>query len=320
MPWNILVVDDEPINLEIICEFLDEPDYFLSTAENGEIAWTKLVAAYEDARAPIDIVLLDRMMPVLNGIELIRRIKGDPRFKAMPVIMQTAAAGTEEVREGIAEGAYYYLTKPYNPDALAAIVRSALSNVAERRRADRLASDTDDILGLMRRAEFEFRAPDEAQVLAGTLAGLCPEPATVALGLTELMMNAIEHGNLAISYAQKKFWLQSEIWLTELEKRASLPEYAGRVAVAEVDCSENEVVFTITDQGSGFDWRGYLAFDPDRACDPNGRGIAMARQVSFSRVEYQGEGNCVVAAVSRQHTRMDHEDAIGRPADAEDKE
>jgi hypothetical protein len=153
----------------------------------------------------------------------------------------------------------------------------------------------------MRRAEFEFRTHDEAQVLAGTLAGLCPEPATVALGLTELMMNAIEHGNLGISYGQKKVWLQTEIWLAELEKRRALPEYQDRAVIAEVRCSDSEVVFRITDQGGGFDWSSYLTFDPARACDPNGRGIAMACQVSFSRVEYQGRGNCVVATVNRRH-------------------
>lgn len=59
----------------------------------------------------------------------------------------------------------------------------------------------------------------------------------------------------------------------------------------------DRVSFTITDQGEGFDWRRFLNFDPERAFDPNGRGIAMARMMSFAEVEYQGKGNVVVATV-----------------------
>ena len=56
--------------------------------------------------------------------------------------------------------------------------------------------------------------------------------------------------------------------------------------------------FTISDQGAGFDWRRYLDFDPERVFDPNGRGIAMARQATFSSVEYLERGNIVVATIA----------------------
>jgi hypothetical protein len=53
----------------------------------------------------------------------------------------------------------------------------------------------------------------------------------------------------------------------------------------------------VIDQGAGFDWQRYLDFDPERATDPNGRGIAMARLMSFESLSYSGCGNCVVATV-----------------------
>ena len=87
-PWNILVVDDEPLNLEIICDVLDDSRYVVTTAVNGEEGWQMLLAA----PVPPDVIVLDRMMPVLNGIELLKRIKADSRFVDIPVVIQTAAS------------------------------------------------------------------------------------------------------------------------------------------------------------------------------------------------------------------------------------
>jgi anti-sigma regulatory factor (Ser/Thr protein kinase) len=123
-------------------------------------------------------------------------------------------------------------------------------------------------------------------------------PDLAATGLTELLVNAIEHGNLGISYAEKKRLRLEGGWNDEVARRQRLPEYRDREVRVRVarrpDCFE----FTVSDEGAGFDWRRYLDFDPERAADPNGRGIAMARLLSFSRLEYLGSGNAVVAAVA----------------------
>lgn len=297
MTWHILVADDEPLNLEIIGEFLDDPDYRLTFAENGEEAWSALLAGLEAEASPVELIVLDRMMPVLDGLSLLKRVKADPRFNMLPVIMQTAASSPEEVREGIEAGAYYYLTKPYQPEALHAIVRAALTDIEERRQAQIASSRHDDVLGLMTSAEFSFRSLEQAHMLAGSLATLCPEPGMAALGLTELLINAIEHGNLGISYAEKKALRQHEGWEREIARRLAMPEFNTLSACVRVTRGEHELVFQVEDQGDGFDWQRYMDFDPERAFDPNGRGIAMARQVSFSRIDYQGRGNIVVATV-----------------------
>jgi hypothetical protein len=111
------------------------------------------------------------------------------------------------------------------------------------------------------------------------------------------MVNAIEHGNLGISYQEKSLLKQEGDWEAEIQRRMSLPQFAGRVARVKAERVANAVVFTISDQGEGFDWQKYLAFDPSRAFDLNGRGIAMAKLISFSTLEYQGCGNVVVATV-----------------------
>jgi CheY-like chemotaxis protein len=289
--WHVLAVDDEPINLEIIAEALLDLDCQVDRAADGEEAWQQLETA--DA---YDLVILDRMMPRLDGLALLRRLKSDSRFRRLPVIMQTAAAAPDQVREGIEAGAYYYLTKPYDPRALLAIVRAALNEIGEHMRAMRAEAEV-GALGLAVRGEFRFRDLDQARVLASVLSGLCPDPTTAFIGLTELLINAVEHGNLGISYGEKRRLRLDNTWDEEVARRLEASQWRDRVVNVGFERADNEIRFVITDQGEGFDATNYLDFDPARACDPNGRGIAMARRLSFTELEFLGAGNIVVAHV-----------------------
>lgn len=99
---RLLVVDDEPFNLEIIAEHLDGDHYEIVTAADGEEAWGILREAEGD---DFDALILDRMMPRLDGLELLKRVKQEARFRHLPVIMQTAAAAKEQVLEGMPQAA-----------------------------------------------------------------------------------------------------------------------------------------------------------------------------------------------------------------------
>ena len=152
---------------------------------------------------------------------------------------------------------------------------------------------------LLTSAAFRFRLIEEAEMLAAQLAQYCPNPESAIIGLGELLVNAVEHGNLEISYAEKTRLKWENIWEEELERRLLLPQYRDRSASVHLEQGAAELIFTIDDAGQGFDWRDYLDFSADRAFDPNGRGIAMARKLSFSSLEYQGSGSTVVARISR---------------------
>ena len=297
--WRILVVDDEPLNLEIIGDVLDDPMYEVSNAENGEIAWQALLAT----ASPPHLVLLDRMMPVLDGIELLRRIKADKRFADIPVVMQSAASSSHQIAEGVAAGAWYYLPKPYAPRDLLTIVHAALTEVEEREAARRAVSNRLSVLELLDVAEFEFHTLQQAADLAISLAGFCPDPARAAMGLSELLVNAVEHGNLGITYDQKSEMRRADTWESEIQRRQSDPVLGARRVRVLFRRLADRLTFTVIDQGEGFDWRRYLEFDPGRAFDPNGRGIAMARQASFASLDYQDKGNIVVATIEK--SRMD---------------
>ena len=225
--------------------------------------------------------------------------------------MQTASDSPEEVAEGMAAGAWYYLAKPYNDIALSSITKAALSDRQNRLDLARLDTEIQGLLDMTHDASFHFRTPQQARQIAALLAKTCPDQTTVAMGLSELALNAIEHGNLGLTYEDKSHFLACGIWHEEVNRRLSEPGQQGRHAILEFNRLTDCLRFTIRDQGEGFDWSRFLEFDPSRAFDTHGRGIAMARQLAFSSLEFQGKGNVVVVTVAipekNSHSRpQDH--------------
>jgi len=148
------------------------------------------------------------------------------------------------------------------------------------------------------RGQFLFQSADEGQELALALSVGCARPEQVAFGLNELLLNAVEHGNLEISYAEKTKLVIAGTWAAEVQRRLELAEYRARRVVVDVDAVGDQVVFTIKDEGPGFAWEGYLELAAERATDPHGRGIALSMLMAFSSVTYQGRGNEVVCTAA----------------------
>lgn len=290
---RVLVIDDEELNLLIIEEFLADEGLELDMQSDPLVAWDRLVAPGSD----YSLVVLDRMMPGLDGLDFLRRMKADPRLANVPVILQTAASAPEQVREGLLAGAFYYLIKPYEPEALVSVVRGALEDNRIRNALRSLARRQEAVPQLLLSAEYRFSTLQDINSLLPELVALSPNPDQTASGIADLMVNAIEHGNLGISYVEKARLKQEGGWETEVARRLALPENKGRYATVRVERCADRIEYTITDQGPGFNWKPYLDFDPQRAFDPNGRGIAMARLMSFAELEYLGCGNQVRASI-----------------------
>ena len=162
------------------------------------------------------------------------------------------------------------------------------------------------VLQLLEEAHFTYRTIEEARGLAAVLANACPDAEATVIGLTELLVNAVEHGNLGITYDDKSALLAERRrgW-TKCERRLELPENRGKRVDVEFCRGDDELRFTIRDRGNGFEWTRYLDIDPRRAFDRHGRGIIMARHVSFSSIEYRG-----TRQRSRGHRAMRVPDAV----------
>ena len=120
---RVLVVEDEPAQLEVLAYNLEAEGFAVSRATNGEEA---LLLIAEDAP---DIIVLDWMMPHLSGIEVCRRIKIKPETRAIPVIMLSARSEEVDKVRGLENGADDYVVKPYSVIELMARVRSQLRRV-----------------------------------------------------------------------------------------------------------------------------------------------------------------------------------------------
>ena len=119
---RILLVDDQPANLELLCELLEAEGYEISLAPRGEIA----LEIVGEADALPDLVLLDVMMPEMDGYEVCRRLKADSRTREIPVIFITARDLTEGVLEGFRVGGVDYIPKPFRDEEVLVRVQTHL--------------------------------------------------------------------------------------------------------------------------------------------------------------------------------------------------
>ncbi|WOJ93723.1 adenylate/guanylate cyclase domain-containing protein [Congregibacter variabilis] len=119
-PGFILAVDDREENRELLARYLTRSGHFVVTAPGGAEALEML------ANADVDVVLLDRMMPGMDGREVLRRIKAEPKLRATPVIMISGEQDMQGIIECIEAGADDYLFKPFNPVLLQARIKAGI--------------------------------------------------------------------------------------------------------------------------------------------------------------------------------------------------
>lgn len=116
---QILIVDDTPANIDILVGLLKGP-YALTVATRGDRALALC------AERPPDLVLLDVMMPELDGLEVCRRLRATPATRDLPVLFLTARSSASDIVQGFAAGGTDYITKPFQPDELLARIRTHL--------------------------------------------------------------------------------------------------------------------------------------------------------------------------------------------------
>jgi two-component system cell cycle response regulator len=127
-PRRILVVDDDPRLLHIVQMYLAIEEFDVVTALNGEDGLREV-----EENTP-DLVILDIMMPGMDGIELCRRIRTNPATASIPVLMFSALSGDEDVERARQAGANHLITKPFNLVGLGSVVRSFFPDDSGRQR------------------------------------------------------------------------------------------------------------------------------------------------------------------------------------------
>jgi CheY-like chemotaxis protein len=295
-PINILAVEDDPFSMNFLKAQITELGHHIIMAADG----SKALDILRSQAADIDVVLMDREMPVMDGLTTVRHMKQDNNLRNIPVVMVTSADTMKEMQEGLEAGVFYYLTKPVKEEMLRSVLSAALREAQQSKTLREELGKHKSSFRLIETCRFQFRTLDEAESLSAFMANCFADPVRVLPGLGELLINAVEHGNLGIGYEKKSELVNDGTWRAEVERMEKFPEFQNKMAEATISHKPDGTYVVITDQGTGFDWKRFMQIDPARAGDNHGRGIAQARAVSFDKLVYNEKGNQVVGFVGNE--------------------
>lgn len=289
----ILLAQTDRVSLTMLECRLEQSGYEVLASTDG-----RDVQEIIQARgAEIDVMMLEGELPSINGYMLCRLVRRDPRLQAIPLVMLMRGVTPEAARHALEAGFSYCLDKTEKTEMFEAILETIMRDGALRKHIIEDMQRMRRAMTFVDTARFHCRTLRDAEDLALFLANAFPEPERVAVGLGELLINAVEHGNLGIGYNEKTRLVRHGGWREEVERRADLSENIEKTAEVVLQRKPDAVFVQITDRGPGFNWSAYLSIDPSRAADGHGRGIAQAYAQSFDNMRYNPAGNQVTAVV-----------------------
>ena len=168
MAQKLLLVDDEPGLREAVQAYLEDSGFEVNVAPNAKQGWELLQTTLPD------LVITDIMMPQVDGYQFLKQMREDPRFKALPVVFLTARGMTSDRILGYQAGCDVYISKPFDPDELVAIVQ----NLLQRRAAQN--SEEGDETGM---ADLARQIAEIKALLTGTT-GIVQTPPPIKVDLT----------------------------------------------------------------------------------------------------------------------------------------
>lgn len=177
---TLLIVDDQEENLRVVGTVLTAIGYDIVAAASAGQAFKRLAS-----RQP-DLILLDVLMPEMNGLEMCRKLQEDARWREIPVIFLSAADDKNLIVQALEAGGVDYVTKPFNKAELVSRVRTQLSLKEARDQLRMLAEDKDEILGILAHDLKNHLAGINlsAELLQESLAELPPRCATLVQNIT----------------------------------------------------------------------------------------------------------------------------------------
>lgn len=289
---KILVVDDQQQILDFLREILSTEGFEVLTASNGVDA----LNLYQEHRPAF--TLTDISMPQMNGIELLKQIKG---LNAEAVVMLMTGDGAETwAVEALRGGAVNYFNKPVDIKEMLNTIQRYASLAAgydfelyapDFLRKEDLSLELKNDLGQINHA---------VQLIVNRCRSIFPlnDIFLIRFGIYEMLINAVEHGNLGITYDEKTRALEENRLNELIQERCAMPDRARRRVNVDCNISPAGIVCMISDEGAGFDHSIYSSIkDPGQLFEElgtslHGRGI-MLTCLQFDKVEFNEIGNSV---------------------------
>ncbi|MCK5744990.1 MAG: hypothetical protein KAH44_02200, partial [Oricola sp.] len=245
----------------------------LAREQNGKCVvfddLAKTLAHIDDTEDERTVLVADLIGFASGGLEALAEYAAGHA----PTVLICDAGSEAQIPEALLDAAFFVLQAPAPKPTVTCIVEAAKKKAAQTQRVGRHYAALLETLKTAETAKFSFRTMAEAETLARFLAYAFPDRASAARGLTELLRNAVEHGNLEIGFREKARLIEDGMLQADIERRLKAPAYEGRVAEAVLARKPEGVYVVIADKGPGFAWSDFTKFSPDRAAYKNGRGI-----------------------------------------------
>ena len=290
---HVLLVEPDENDRQTACQILENGGYSVIALENPE----RVLEQLDQTSGQVGVIILPNIEKSPKLANCIEHIQSRDSLRHTPIIMR-APLDEDSIDRNLKSGMiFHHLPKQAPPSRLVAITQAAFLSFEMFDRLTKEVETQSTVISLLKTGVFELRTLEDVAPLATILSQVSAEPRAMALGLSELMVNAIEHGNLGISYEDKTRLLEEGTWKEEVDHRLTLPENAGKTVRVEFLRGPHSTTVTISDQGDGFDWQKYLEMDPDRLLSAHGRGIAIAASAAFDEMSFIGNGSTVIITV-----------------------
>ena len=284
---KVLILEDDTATRDYMVDSVEVQGYEVQSAVNGEEGLQK----YESFKP--DLIVTDIQMPKMDGLkmlEAIRRVDSD-----VIVVVATAFGSEEYAIDALRLRANNYLRKPVRHVELLPLLSKYEGTVNEN-------SLKKEILGMTLRREFLMNFENNLNLVPKIADYLIQETGSalngqerlgILLGLTELLANSIEHGNLEIGGEDKATALANNTYDQLLADRMANPKFVSRKVSLSFVLNDDGCEWVITDEGPGFDWESLTnPLDGENILGFSGRGIFVSR-FQFDKLEYNDKGNQV---------------------------
>ena len=255
----------------------------------------KLVVCSSYDQHLIESTDLDLIVLSLNkdGLDQLVRLKRKSITEWIPVVLINDSEDTTIHEEALKKGAFDIYQASYSSRDLDSILTSGLNLSITFNKFNKNIAEHHQFFKYINSLDLQFKTIEEAHITAKSLSFLCEDSNKVAMGLSEIFINAIEHGNLGISYEDKTYHQENNTWKMEIESRLKMSQYREKVVSVTAARIGQIIEFTVTDEGLGFDFSQFIFKVPEDLNSSHGRGITMARMIAFDHLEYIHPGNCV---------------------------